>query len=404
MQNYALSKEGKCLSSEYKSSDTKYDWECKNKHVWSAQWENIKQGHWCPYCANRGGQTIFEDIFSIIEEKQGKIIKFNYLDSNSKHDLQCHNNHFFSINWRDLRAGNWCNQCTNQQSSQEKEIGKWLTSLGIVYETKFRPEWMRSKKTNRKLELDLFLPDYNLGIELHGLYWHSERIQKNKFYAQEKYTLCQKQNINLIQIYEDEWKQKSHIVKSIILNKIKKSEKRVFARKCLIKEVSFKERKKFFEENHIAGDTKSKLCFGLYLNEELVSCISFRKPFTKRYEDTLEIARFASKLNTNVVGGFSRLFTNSLKHLKCKQVLTYADLRWGEGNTYLKYGFQQLDKTPPNFYWVEKQKRVNRLKYRKNSNPDYVMKYGDSETEQNTNNDRYRIYDAGNNKYLLKLN
>jgi len=52
-KQWALSKGGECLSTEYVNSDTKLHWECAKGHEWWAKWGNISQGKWCPTCAGR---------------------------------------------------------------------------------------------------------------------------------------------------------------------------------------------------------------------------------------------------------------------------------------------------------------------------------------------------------------
>lgn len=54
---------GKCLP---QNSHTLTDWECKNDHVWSAQYANIQQNKGCPYCRNKNEEEcrlIFESLF-----------------------------------------------------------------------------------------------------------------------------------------------------------------------------------------------------------------------------------------------------------------------------------------------------------------------------------------------------
>ena len=119
--------------------------------------------------------------------------------------------------------------------------------------------------------------------------------------------MCESLGIKLIQIYGDEWDHKKDIIKSIINNKLGLIEDRIFARKCNIIEVDVDAEREFFNKNHISGYVKSIKCYGLEYNGELVLALSIRKPFTKKRKGSIEIARFSSKLNTVVVGGFSKL-------------------------------------------------------------------------------------------------
>jgi very-short-patch-repair endonuclease len=53
LYQFAKSKNGKCLSKKYKIMKTKYLWECKQGHRWNTSWDNIKQGKWCKICARK---------------------------------------------------------------------------------------------------------------------------------------------------------------------------------------------------------------------------------------------------------------------------------------------------------------------------------------------------------------
>lgn len=50
LRRLANDRGGKCLSTAYKGVLTKHDWECREKHKWSATWDSINRGSWCPYC------------------------------------------------------------------------------------------------------------------------------------------------------------------------------------------------------------------------------------------------------------------------------------------------------------------------------------------------------------------
>ena len=47
---------GKCLSTHYITTSTKYNWQCENLHIWSATANNIQRGKWCPICKESHGE------------------------------------------------------------------------------------------------------------------------------------------------------------------------------------------------------------------------------------------------------------------------------------------------------------------------------------------------------------
>ena len=253
-------------------------------------------------------------------------------------------------------------------------------------------------------ELDIYIPDLNLAFEFNGLYWHNE-ISKNKNYHLNKTELCEEQGIQLIHIYEDDWEFKKYIIKSMILNKLGKSTNKIFARKTKVKEmVDNKVVRKFLNNNHRQGFVGSSVKLGLFYNEDLVSLMTFgkkRKIMNSVSSDKeYELLRFCSKLNTNVVGGANKLFKYFTKNYNPKEITTYADRSWSNGNLYNQLGFKFKGKTQPNYYYIINRKRKYRFGFRK----DKLIKEGFdiNKSERQIMLDRkiYRIYDSGNLKYI----
>jgi len=266
-----------------------------------------------------------------------------------------------------------------------------------------------SKKIIPPLELDIFLPELKLAFEYNGLYWHNELNKENNYHLN-KTELCEEQEIQLIHIYEDDWIYKQDIVKSMILNKLEKTENKIFARKCEIKEISNNKLiKSFLDENHIQGFVGSKIKIGLFYNKELVSLITFgnrRVAMGKKTtnDGEYELLRFCNKLNTNVVGGASRLFKYFIKNYKPTEITTYADRSFSQGKLYETLGFKFIEKTKPNYYYVIGRKKYHRFNFRKN----ILIKEGfdPNKTEHEIMLERkiYRIYNSGNLKYIFDFN
>lgn len=90
---------------------------------------------------------------------------------------------------------------------------------------------LNTRKIIYPYEIDIYLPKYGIGIEYHGLFWHSVLNLKDKLYHYKKYLKSTENNIILIQIFEDEWKNGSEeIMKKIemILNNNIKSNIELF--------------------------------------------------------------------------------------------------------------------------------------------------------------------------------
>lgn len=253
-------------------------------------------------------------------------------------------------------------------------------------------------------ELDVYIPSKNLAIEFNGLYWHSELAGK-KFpnYHLDKTLGCLKNNIQLIHIFEDEWLNKQEIVESIINAKIGIFDRKIFARKCKVEEIQSDIAKKFIDLNHIQGQINAKLNVGLFYDDELVSVLSLSKSrYDKKYE--WEILRFCSSLNTQVVGGLSRMLTYFKRKHNPQSIISYADRRFGEGRSYLNCSFEYSHSSKPSYYYVQDFFRYSRLCFQKHLLENKLESYDANLTEwQNMQLNGYdRIWDCGANVYIWR--
>ena len=278
-----------------------------------------------------------------------------------------------------------------QESRYELEIADWLSFYTTVE---------RRYKISGK-EIDIFLPQYNLGIEFNGLYWHSELAgNKDKNYHISKTKLAAKYGIHLIHIFEDEWIEKQEIVKSIIKNKIGKTENKIGARETQLIEIDSSAARIFLEDNHIQGYAPSKYKFALIKEDSIVAVMIINKSRFKK--DTWEITRFATKINTTVIGAFSKL----LAAFKEKGALiTYADLRYFTGKIYKNNGFIFLHFTKPDYYYTDYKYRYNRIQFQKHKLAEKLKYFEPALTEwQNMQlNGWDRIWGCGNAVYVREL-
>jgi very-short-patch-repair endonuclease len=282
-------------------------------------------------------------------------------------------------------------------SSMEQELYNILIDHNIICNKRF------FEQGKYKYEIDLYLIDYNIGIELDGLYWHSELGGgKQKFYHLDKTNYFKNKNIDILHFWETEWRHKKDIVLSIIKNKIGKS-KKIYGRKCTIKEVSSNDSRNFLDNNHLQGNVNSAIKIGLYYNNELVSLFTMGKPrMNKNYE--YELLRFCNKLNYTVIGGFSKLLKYFIINYKPKNIITYADRRYSLGNLYSKNGFEFIRETNPNYYYMFDYTVIEtRHKYQKHKLNNILETFDSNKTEwDNMQLNGYdRIWDCGNLVFVL---
>ena len=58
-------------------------------------------------------------------------------------------------------------------------------------------------KTERGLELDIFMPTLNKAIEYNGEYWHQNKDMKDRDLLKQQ--LCKSKGIKLLTIWDKEW-------------------------------------------------------------------------------------------------------------------------------------------------------------------------------------------------------
>lgn len=285
-----------------------------------------------------------------------------------------------------------CYPLDTQQSYMEIEMQNFLTSLNISYEVNNRTI-LNSK------ELDIYIPEYNIAIEMNGVYWHSE-IYMDKDYHLKKTLLCKEKGIQLLHVWEDDWKFKRNIIKSIILNKLGLSNK-IFARKCIISDVNSKAARLFLDNNHIQGFSPSQIKYGLYYNNELVSLMTFGNRYTNGKKE-YELIRFCNKINTNIIGAASRLFKHILKNSDVCSIISYADISLFNGSLYDKLGFIKISLSSPNYFWIIDGIKKHRFNYNKKKLINEGFDKNKTEVEIMYDRGYYRVFSCGQEKWVYE--
>ena len=280
-----------------------------------------------------------------------------------------------------------------------------LNNLGVVYE-------INNRKILKGKEIDIYIPDAKFGIEINGLYWHSN-LYKSDDYHLNKTKLCEQQEIQLIHIFEDEVFEKLPIIISLISSKINIIKNKIYARKTIIKEINDNAIiKNFLENNHLQGVVGSNVKLGLFYNNELVSLMTFGKKRLSmgnkiRVDNEYEMYRFCNKLNTTIIGGASKLLTYFIKTYNPKSIISYANRRYSNGKLYKQLGFEFKGNSDVNYFYVNS--RVNEYKrhYRFGFRKDILVKEGfdASKTEHQIMLERgySKIYDCGNMRFEISL-
>lgn len=280
------------------------------------------------------------------------------------------------------------------QSQQEKEVQQFLRELNIETQTRvkrFGPE------------IDIFLPEFNLGIEIDGTFWHSELNGKHRNYHKEKTDMLEKHKVRLIHVFDTEWVLKTDIVRSRITSLLGKNTTKIYARECDIVEISSKQRKLFFQNTHIQGDVPASKTYGLVHKGNVICMMSFGSSRYSKHD--YELLRFSCQLNTTVVGGASKLFKHFVKKQDPASVISYSDKRYNTGKVYKNLGFSYSHTSSPNYWYFHRNRPYelfSRTKFQKHKLvkilSDYVPEI--SEWENMKRNQYDRIWDCGNDVWV----
>lgn len=369
--------------------------------------------------------------------ENGGFTNVNLLDVNSmKFECLICNDNFFANPDSGLAKGNpqkypRCYKCfpigkNNKFSLFHQEFVSFLIKFcGLTKQELLENDKIVLKEINK--EIDVYIPNKNIGFELNGNFWHTERYGgKERKYHVNKTEICEKGNIRLIHIFEDEWEKKRELICSKILHILgiqKEIRKSIYARKCEIKEINSSIAGKFLDKYHVQGkEMSASTLLGAYYGEELVSVMTFGKPRNNmgkggknKSESSVELIRFATKTDIRIPGIASKLFNFFTKTLRTdvNEIYSYADRRWtySKKNVYLELGFIETNRSDPNYFYVNSKDgflvRRNRFSYRKSQLAHkFPQKYNSSLTEvENMFAFGYdRIWDCGTIRYTWLRN
>jgi ribosomal protein S27AE len=223
-QDTAHLKDGKCLSTEYKTNKTKMKWQCSKGHEWEARMSDIKQGTWCPQCSGTAPLTL-KQCQEMAEIKCGLCLSTEYKNAHTKMKWQCSKGHEWEASMNSVKQGKWCPQCSGYRS--EELCRKIIEDNLLEKFPKKRPDWLHG------LELDGYNEKLNIAFEYNGIqhYEYNEHfhrgdlanLETQKSRDRDKYRLCREHKVNLIIIpYQYDYRQPKEL-EDFILNELNRS-------------------------------------------------------------------------------------------------------------------------------------------------------------------------------------
>jgi hypothetical protein len=216
-----------------------------------------------------------------------------------------------------------------------------------------------------------------------------------------------KKNYRIVHIWEDQWSFHREKIQSMLLSMLGLTE-RIHGRETKIVQIDNAELTDFLRLNHMNVPIKAKYKYGLKKDGETAAVMSFSKPRKIERDgdvnNSFELLRFCNKLNTTVVGGFSKLLNQFIKMQRPDDIMTYVDADWSSGKTFIKCGFELTGELPAMEFWLN-------LNTGEREYPHMVLKrlalpadinWSKAEEDIFLNKNNYKkVFNSGSYKYVL---
>ena len=284
----------------------------------------------------------------------------------------------------------------------------WIENLFWEFISAIYPNEIvyNSRTIIKPLELDIYLPDIKIAIEINWLYWHSEE-HKDKNYHYDKMKMCQEKGIQLYQFFEDEIPQAMMLMYSVLANNgVLRSNidlddintlywltlfptAKIYARKTIVKRIPDSDKsivKNILETYHVQWWDTAWYKYALYDTEwSILSIMTFKKMSVDKNQqksnntNMYELSRYVTIPWIQIVWWFSKLINAFKKDLPDVTILTYSNLRYSNefDNVYNRNNFELQWFTGINYYYFFEWKKMHRFNFRKDNLYNNILpKYG----------------------------
>ena len=158
-------------------SNDKVWWKCSFGHDWEATIDSRTRGSGCPYCGNtlaspeHNLSELYPELMSEWHPTKNDLSPQKYRpQSNKEVWWKCAKGHEWKAPIYRRTGGSGCRNCSNQSSKNEIRI---YIELSSIFDD------VRHRHKAGGIEIDVFLPRYNLAIEYDGKYWHKDKADQD---------------------------------------------------------------------------------------------------------------------------------------------------------------------------------------------------------------------------------
>lgn len=352
-------------------------------HHWKSSLSNrLNHKTSCPFCSNRLVLEGFNDLSTLapmIAEQwhpylNGELTPHKFtVSSGAKAWWLCDKGHGWEAFIYSRRTSG-CPKCSSSKfiSKPEQDLADALIAHGI--------EVIQSdRKILKGSELDIYIPRSNLAIEYNGLFWHTDTNGKDESYHYKKWKSALKANTQLVQIWEDEWRDRRDLVMSMLLQKLNitkgithESEDVSFSM------ISEKEARMFSSENQIQEFVPANFYFALLDNKSEIKAFL---AVDVEGNDHFIFQHYA--IQCNFLGGFTKILHKFETTFKPTNIMAFSDNCTLNCDHFSQNGFVIDSELPPDYRYLVRGVRINKM--------DYDLKNEDSPS---------KIWDAGKTRWI----
>ena len=246
-------------------------------------------------------------------------------------------------------------------STHELTIYKWLDDIDIQYETMVR-------NVISPYEIDIYIPDLRIAIEVNGCYWHSDEF-KSRNYHVNKWQKCCNKGIWLLQIWEDWMVKYPDKCKNLIYTCINKSEN--ICDDFYINYTDSLTAREFLNTHSLTKHIhKNDKFVGYYESGELIGIMSVCNNDNCADIDNL----CCTKLSQTFI--FDKFLRWLLENYKNKEIQIHICNDICSRDPFVNNGFEILDTDiHPNKWYIQKNKfaRTKRASKKKFKNKEYII-------------------------------
>lgn len=144
LKKHAEKHKGVLLSQEYVGVSKKYHWKCKEGHKWHANWNNVRRGSWCKWCAYKelNKRTGLESENVLLKMKEcaasrgGELLSGIYKNALTKYRWRCELGHEWEATWANVfHLESWCKICAYKNPKKRANGNQGHVGRRVKFET-----------------------------------------------------------------------------------------------------------------------------------------------------------------------------------------------------------------------------------------------------------------------------